>query len=49
MEKQTLSKDELIIIYSALMGFALRLGDENTRTEPLRELIRKIETMTQEA
>ena len=47
MDKQTLSKDELIIIYSALMGFALRLGDESTRTDTLRELIRKIETMTQ--
>ena len=48
MDKQTLTKDELIIIYSALMGFALRLGNESTRTDTLRELISKIETMTRE-
>ena len=48
MEKQTLTKDELAIIWAALSGWAIKLGDEAEKNETLKKLIWKIATMAEE-
>lgn len=49
MSKQIFTKNDLVILYNAVSGWALKLGDDADKNQPLKNLIKKIETMIEEA